>query len=344
MPCACGACMRRGNRERGSRLAAWYSPHEAGKAAEDLAEESGALLRFKMAFPFLLPLSNRETTEMVKERDAKTGVTGPARVDQAVYELFVFSLAIRSVVVLVMYYLLPVTSSTRQALLGIDFLLSVIFLYDSFRSLFRAPDKLAYMKWGWIDFLGSIPLLVPLHVLRVARLVRAWRVVRARSPKEIMEDFATDRPLGFTLGAICFAVVALAVTSLVVLELESRAPGGNIATGKDALWWAFVTVATVGYGDLYPVTGEGRTVAILLMLVGVGLFGVLTSLLASKFVAATRSEQEDELTALRDEVSLARDDLAHVKAELAVMKDLLRERDGPSREQPGRDSEPHEGE
>ena len=103
-------------------------------------------------------------------------------------------------------------------------------------------------------------------------------------------------------------------------------------------------MATVGYGDLYPVTGGGRAAAVLLMLVGACLLGVLTSLLASKFVAATRSEQEDELTALRNEISLARDDMAHVKAELAVMKDLLRERDGPSREQPGRDSEPHEGE
>jgi voltage-gated potassium channel len=141
-----------------------------------------------------------------------------------------------------------------------------------------------------------------------------------------------------------FAVVALVVSSLVVLELESRAPGGNIATGRDALWWAFVTVATVGYGDLYPVTGGGRAAAVLLMLVGACLLGVLTSLLASKFVAATRSEQEEELTALRDEVSLARNDMAHVKAELAAMKDLLRERDGPSREPSGRDGEPHEGE
>lgn len=281
---------------------------------------------------------------MGEKIDAQAGATGPAIVDNAVYELFIFSMAILSVVDLVMYYLLPVTSSTRQALLGIDFMLSIIFLYDSFRSLFRAPDKWAYMKWGWIDFLGSIPLVVPLHMLRVARLVRAWRVVRTRSPKQVLKEFEADRPMGFSLIALFFAVVTLASSSLVVLDLESRAPGGNIATGRDALWWAFVTATTVGYGDLYPVTVGGRTVAIFLMIVGLSLFGVWTSFLASKFVAASRPAQAKELTAMREEISLARDDLAHVKAELAAMKDLLRERDGPSREQSGRESDPHEGE
>lgn len=280
---------------------------------------------------------------MAEKRAAQTGVAGPASVDHAVYELFIFALAILSVVVLVTYYLLPVSSSTRQALLLIDFLLCVIFLYDSFRSLLRAPDKRAYLKWGWLDFLGSIPLVVPLRVARVARLVRAGRVVRARSPRKVLEEFQTDTPMGVFLVAVFLAVVALTSSSLVVLELESRAPDGNIASGGDAFWWAFVTVTTVGYGDLHPVTGGGRAVAMLLMAVGVGLFGVLTSFLASKFVAAGRPARGKDLTALRDEVSLARDDMAHIKAELAAMKDLLRERDSPSKGQAGRDSEPREG-
>ena len=168
--------------------------------------------------------------------------------DQAVYELFVFSLAILSVVVLVMYYLLPVTSSTGQALLGIDFLLSVIFLYDSFRSLFRAPNKWAYVKWGWLDFVGSIPLVIPLHLARVARLVRAWRVAHARSPKEVVEEFEADRPMGVFLVAVFLAVVALTSSSLLVLELENRAPDANITSGGDAFWWAFVTVTTWATG------------------------------------------------------------------------------------------------
>jgi len=280
---------------------------------------------------------------MAEKRAAQTGLAGPASGDNAVYELFIFTLAILSVVVLVTYYLLPVSSSTRQALLLIDFLLCVIFLYDSFRSLFRAPNKWAYLKWGWLDFMGSIPLVVPLRVARVARLVRAGRVVHATSPKKVLEEFEADTPMGVFLVAVFLAVVALTSSSLIVLELESRAPDGNIASGGDAFWWAFVTVTTVGYGDHHPVTSWGRIVAMLLMVVGVGLFGVLTSFLAAKFVAAGRPARREDFTALRDEVSLARDDMAHIKAELVAMKDLLRERDSPPKGQAGQDSEPREG-
>ena len=281
---------------------------------------------------------------MGEKRAAQTEVAGSASVDYAVYELLIFALAILSVVVVVMYYLLPVSDATREALLRIDFLLCVVFLYDSCRSLFRASDKRAYLKWGWLDFLGSIPLVIPLRVARVARLVRAWRVVRARSPKKVLEEFERDRPMGVLLVMVFLAMVTMTISSLAVLELEGRVPDSNIASGGDAFWWAFVTVTTVGYGDHHPVTPWGRAVAIVLMIVGVTLFGVLTSFLASRFVAVSRPEQGEELAALRDEVSLARDDMERIRAELAAITDLLQERDSPSRAQTGRDSEPHEGE
>ena len=68
-----------------------------------------------------------------------------------------------------------------------------------------------------------------------------------------------------------------------VLILESDATGANIKTATDALWWTFVTVTTVGYGDFYPVTVLGRCVAVLLMIVGIGTFGTFTAYIASFF-------------------------------------------------------------
>jgi hypothetical protein len=70
------------------------------------------------------------------------------------------------------YYLLPDDDPTRSALYGIDILFSLVFLADSVYLLVRAPDKKAYLRWGWLDFLGSVPFFVALRVCRVARLAR----------------------------------------------------------------------------------------------------------------------------------------------------------------------------
>jgi hypothetical protein len=73
-----------------------------------------------------------------------------------------------------------------------------------------------------------------------------------------------------------------------VLQIEKPAPNGNILTGEDAVWWSIVTIATVAYGDRYPTTPEGRLIGPLMIIVGVSLFSVLTSFIATTFVARRR--------------------------------------------------------
>jgi voltage-gated potassium channel len=78
-----------------------------------------------------------------------------------------------------------------------------------------------------------------------------------------------------------------------ILNLENI-PESNIKTAEDALWWAFVTTTTVGYGDKYPVTTEGRIMACILMVVGVGLFGTFTGFVANWFMQGSKTETEIE--------------------------------------------------
>ena len=76
-----------------------------------------------------------------------------------------------------------------------------------------------------------------------------------------------------------------------------------IVKGEEALWWTIVTMTTVGYGDYVPTTISGRLLAVVLMFLGVGLFGVLTSFLASAFATPAREAREEEFAEIRKELT-----------------------------------------
>ncbi len=94
----------------------------------------------------------------------------------------------------------------------------------------------------------------------------------------------------------------IVICSVLELVFEQHAPGANIRNFGDALWWAVVTVTTVGYGDTYPVTAGGRGVAVVLMLVGIGLIGTLTATVASYFVEEQADKEKVDLTQRLDRI------------------------------------------
>ncbi|HYX50991.1 MAG TPA: potassium channel family protein, partial [Ktedonobacteraceae bacterium] len=116
-------------------------------------------------------------------------------------------------------------------------------------------------------------------------------------------------------------------------------PDANITSYSNAVWWGFVTITTVGYGDYYPVTGLGRFFALILMFSGLGIIGVLSSYLASFFVSLQRRREANKDTGNgngenkdenaknevtdEDETSSLKAELAAMKAELDEIKGLL---------------------
>jgi voltage-gated potassium channel len=105
------------------------------------------------------------------------------------------------------------------------------------------------------------------------------------------------------------AVGLLFLGAWLVLLFEDHAPGSNIHSYHDALWWAVVTVTTVGYGDRFPVSEGGRAVAVVLMLVGIGLIGVLTATVASFFVQEHTDANKDQLKAAHEDLGGRLDEL-----------------------------------
>ena len=141
------------------------------------------------------------------------------------------------------------------------------------------------MKWGWIDLISSIPTFDYLRFGRALRLIRLLRILRAfRSTKNLINYFYQSKTKGAFGTVSIIAILMVIFSSIAILQVEDTT-NSNIKTAEDAIWWAYVTVTTVGYGDKFPVTTEGRIIAAALMTVGVGLFGTFTGFLASYFVS-----------------------------------------------------------
>ena len=221
------------------------------------------------------------------------------------FEIFVFAVSILSVVNIVLL-LLPISSAQKDVIRIIDAVLCIVFLLDFTIRYRNSANKRIYMLrgGGWLDFLGSLPF----PWLRLLRCFRMWRVARGlrkMGGKGFYRRVLHHRASSALYGALFLAVLIFEFSSIWVLRAESHSPQANIKTGSDALWWSYVTVATVGYGDYYPVTGSGRIVGVMLMSVGVGLFGVFTGFLANKFLSPKDSGQEDTrlaVAALRTEI------------------------------------------
>ena len=159
-----------------------------------------------------------------------------------------------------------------------------VFLLDFGIRFYAAEHKLKFMQWGWIDLISSVPTLDFMRAGRMLRLVRLLRILRAfRSTKHLVQHIFRRRTQGALTAAAIIAVLMILFSSIAILQVEVDA-NSNIKTAEDAIWWAYVTITTVGYGDKFPVTTEGRMIAALLMTVGVGLFGTFTAYLASWFV------------------------------------------------------------
>jgi voltage-gated potassium channel len=222
------------------------------------------------------------------------------------YNAVILLVSLIAIGLLAVGVVVELTPTTRSLLAYVDLAVCGVFMVDFGISLVRAPNRWQYLlTWGWIDLLSSIPVLDSLRWGRAARVVRILRVIRGiKAARFLAAIVFRNRARNALLAGSFVAVVVVFLSSFAILQFESHNEG-NITSAEDAVWWAICTVTTVGYGDLYPVSWEGRVVAFILMVTGASSFGALSGLIASSFVQS-EDDHQDELRELTAEVASLR--------------------------------------
>jgi voltage-gated potassium channel len=199
--------------------------------------------------------------------------------------VFLFAVAIPELV--------PVEPDVEEMLEAVNWLIWAIFAFELGLMTYLAPDRLHYLRSHWVDVLTVlVPFLRPVRMLRIVVVsMRLWTEARVLIYQRT-----------FSTVAMTSIVAALAASSM--MYIVERTGDGPIQTYPDALWWAAATITTVGYGDVFPKTPAGRGIAVLLMLVGISVFGVLTARVAALFVEANEADDHgkklDEILARLD--------------------------------------------
>jgi len=220
------------------------------------------------------------------------------------YLLFMLILSVLALAALAVEAVFSLDEGTRRILSYADTLVCAMFFLDFLLMLRRAKDKRRYLlTWGWLDLASSVPMLNVLRWGRAARIMRIFRVLRGVRAARILSVFILERRAeSVFLAATLLSIILVVVSAVAVLHFEAG-NGANIRTPEDAVWWAVATITTVGYGDKYPVTSEGRVVAAILMVAGVGLFGTFSGFVAAWFLAPGQANRETELAALQRDVT-----------------------------------------
>ena len=215
-------------------------------------------------------------------------------------ELPLLVLAFVMIPLLIGPFLWHLSPAEEAVFIVLDTFIWAIFAIDLIIKVVVAPHRLAYLKRHWLEVLVVVvPFFRPLRLLRIFLFgSRAWVGMR----RLVNIDFLLVYGIG---------LVIIAATIVASVEGGENA---SIQSFPDALWWAVVTITTVGYGDMVPITATGRAVAFVLMLGGIAFFSGVTANLASYLVKGSGEPDKkllvqltSELEGLRQEVSRLRE-------------------------------------
>lgn len=214
------------------------------------------------------------------------------------FQFAILALSVVTLTALAADSLLTLPPEISKILQGVDFVACAMFFVDFVVRFREAKSKAAFMKFGWIDLIACVPQIDALRIGRFGSVFRVIRLLRGVSSlRRLWGLMFVNKTRGGVMSVALMMFLLVVFASVAILVCE-RDPQSNIKTAADAVWWSVTTITTVGYGDRFPVTDLGRVVAMALMFAGVGLFGGLSGIIASKFLG----QQESEMTAREDAI------------------------------------------
>lgn len=211
--------------------------------------------------------------------------SGPGQSDdkELGYEIFISAVSILSVFNMALVLIPGVDPDAINVVTIINLCLTIIFLMDFAYRIITARSRTYYLvhNHGWADLLACVPVL---RFLRLFRIFKAYRLLQKNGSGRIINHLSYNRAESALYLLVFCVIIILEAGAFLVLSAKSKSADANITSAADALWWAYVTITTVGYGDRFPVTGTGRLVGILVMTTGVGIFGTFAGFIANKLL------------------------------------------------------------
>lgn len=221
------------------------------------------------------------------------------------WQFIILVLSLYVIIELAIEIIYPFSQKTIDLINHLDLFICAIFIGDFFYFFAKAggekadpkekrKEKLNYLKNHWIDLIASIPFMTFIRVFRLVRVIRIIRLMRGvKGLVNIFRILGTSKLQNILISYIIIMILVMFYCSLAFFTFE-KGINPNVKNYFDALWWAFVSLTTIGYGDIYPYTTEGRIVGMILALAGMGLFSVITAQLATTFFHIKNEEKKKD--------------------------------------------------
>ena len=207
------------------------------------------------------------------------------------YEIFIALVSLLSIFNLVFELLPSMNPESVHVVESIDLALIFVFLFDfGYRiTTTRSKSNYFFYGYGWADLLSCVPQL---QFLRLFRIVKTYRLVKKKDTKTIIDYLSYQRAEAALYILIFCVIIIIQFGASAVLIAESNSAEANITNADSALWWAYETVTSVGYGDVFPVTTEGRLLGAIVMATGVAVFATLAGYLSNKLLTPPKIDEE----------------------------------------------------